>query len=77
MPATRRTYLNDNIRTEHLKCPRCRTQAYLYKIEPINGGGEVRTFACPHCHARRQLRLAASPQPPTVVPPAVCDHVTC
>ncbi len=57
MPSRRRAYLNDNIRTEHLKCSSCRTQSFLMKIETDGSGGEVRTFICPHCHARRLLRL--------------------
>jgi DNA-directed RNA polymerase subunit RPC12/RpoP len=57
MPSRRRAYLNDNIRTEHLKCSNCRTQSFLVKIEPDGSGGEVRTFVCPHCEARRLLRL--------------------
>ncbi len=52
-----KAYLNDNIRTEHLKCSNCRTQSFLMKIEPDGNGGEVRTFVCPHCQARRLLRL--------------------
>lgn len=62
MPATRMKYLNDNIRTEHLKCTRCRTQAFLHRIEPDAGEGEVRIFVCPHCQARRVLRLM-TPRP--------------
>lgn len=58
MPNTRRVYLNDNIRTEHLKCVACRTQIYLIKIEQERGGWETRTFGCPHCASRRSLRLA-------------------
>lgn len=57
MPSRRRAYLNDNIRTEHLKCSSCRTQSFLMKIESDGSGGEVRTFVCPHCQARRLLRL--------------------
>ncbi len=58
MPGTRGAYLNDNIRTEHLKCSYCRTQVYLIKIEPDDEGGEIRTFGCPHCAASKSLRLA-------------------
>lgn len=57
MPFGRIAYLNDNIRTEHLKCSSCRTQSFLMKIEADGSGGEVRTFVCPHCQARRLLRL--------------------
>lgn len=58
MPGTRRVYLNDNIRTEHLKCSCCRTQVYLIKIEADDEGGEIRTFGCPHCATSKSLRLA-------------------
>lgn len=61
MPFRRKAYLNDNIRTEHLKCSSCRTQSYLLDIESDGCGGEVRIFACPHCQARRALRI----RPPT------------
>ena len=57
MSSRREAYLNNNIRTEHLKCSSCRTQSFLLKIESDGSGGEVRTFVCPHCQARRLLRL--------------------
>jgi hypothetical protein len=61
MPNTYRVYLNDNIRTAHLKCSACRTQIYLLEIEPERDGWETRIFGCPHCPAQRSVRLAASP----------------
>jgi DNA-directed RNA polymerase subunit RPC12/RpoP len=57
MPGTCGAYLNDNIRTEHLKCSYCRTQVYLIKIESDDEGGEIRTFGCPHCATSKSLRL--------------------
>jgi sulfur transfer protein SufE len=57
MPGTRRIYLNDNVRTEHLKCSDCRTQIYLVKIEQDDEGAEVRTFGCPHCAHVKAIRL--------------------
>lgn len=57
MPNKRRVYLNDNIRTEHLKCTMCRTQIYLVKIEQDRDGNEIRTFGCPHCSVCRSVRL--------------------
>lgn len=68
MPSRRKAYLNDNIRTEHLKCSNCRTQSHLLAIESDGRGGEVRTFACPNCQARRVLRLVPAPKP---LPPAL------
>lgn len=58
MPNVRRVYLNDNIRTEHLKCRTCRTRVFLVKIEQDRDGDEVRTFGCPHCAVCRSVRLA-------------------
>jgi len=58
MPSRRRAYVNDNIRTEHLKCSTCRTRSLLLKIEPDDDGGEVRIFVCAHCDARQTVRLA-------------------
>lgn len=76
MPGTRRVYLNDNIRTEHLKCSCCRTQVYLIKIESDDEGGEIRTFGCPHCATSKSLRLA--PRRPTLEPAELAaDQVVC
>ena len=50
-------YLNDNVRTEHLKCSTCRTQIHLTSIETNPDGSEVRSFSCPHCAAISTLRL--------------------
>jgi DNA-directed RNA polymerase subunit RPC12/RpoP len=58
MPGPRRVYLNDNVRTAHLKCSDCRTQIYLIKIEQDEDGAEVRTFGCPHCAHCKLIRLA-------------------
>lgn len=76
MPGTRRVYLNDNIRTEHLKCSCCRTQVYLIRIESDDEGGEVRTFGCPHCATSKSLRLAPRRHP---LKPAelVADQIVC
>ena len=51
-----KAFLNDNIRTEHLKCSHCRTQIFLSGIDHEDGG-EVRTFGCPHCRRTREVRL--------------------
>jgi transposase-like protein len=75
MPWRRRAYQNDNIRTEHLKCSNCRTQSFLLKIEPDDCGGEVRTFVCPHCQARRLLRLTPPHRP--LGPFFLGDHAVC
>ncbi|MGM4892076.1 hypothetical protein [Tardiphaga sp. 709] len=76
MPGTRRVHLNDNIRTEHLKCSGCRTQVYLIKIESDDEGGEIRTFGCPHCAASKSLRLA--PRRQNLKPAElVADQVVC
>lgn len=75
MPSRRRAYLNDNIRTEHLKCSSCRTQSFLMKIESDDSGGEVRTFVCPHCQARRLLRL--TPMTCTPGPVFTTEEVRC
>lgn len=53
-------YLNDNVRTGHLKCANCKTRTYLTKIERDDDGAEVRSFACPHCAAITRLRLPAA-----------------
>ena len=50
-------YVNDNVRTEHLKCSRCRTQIQLTGIETDPEGCEVRSFSCQHCAAVSKLRL--------------------
>lgn len=50
-------YLNDNVRTGHLKCSNCKTRTYLTKIERDEDGAEVRSFACQHCAAVTRLRL--------------------
>jgi transposase-like protein len=60
MPHTRQVHLNDNIRTEHLKCPICRTRTYLVQIESERDGSEIRFFGCPRCSAQRVVRVAAS-----------------
>jgi len=51
-------YVNDNIRTAHLKCVSCKTQIFLREIEPAEDGGEIRTFGCPHCQRARAVRLS-------------------
>jgi DNA-directed RNA polymerase subunit RPC12/RpoP len=48
---------NDNIRTDHLKCDRCRTQIFLTGIERRDEMCEVRTFRCPHCRQTRTLHI--------------------
>lgn len=53
-------YVNDNVRTGHLKCANCKTRTYLTKIERGDDGAEVRSFACPHCAAVTRLRLPAA-----------------
>jgi hypothetical protein len=58
MLGTRRAHVNDNIRTEHLKCSGCKTQIYLVRIESDNDGSEIRTFGCPHCAQCRSIRLS-------------------
>jgi hypothetical protein len=58
MPATRRRYLNDNIRTAHLKCVDCRTQIFLCRIETDHDGCEIRTFGCPHCDRTAAMRFS-------------------
>lgn len=50
-------YLNDNVRTEHLKCSNCRTQIHLTGIKLDPDGCEVRSFSCQHCAAVSKLRL--------------------
>ncbi len=52
-------YLNDNVRTVHLKCSACRTRVHLTKIESDDQGTEVRSFACPHCRAISTVRLSS------------------
>ena len=41
-------HANDNVRTPHLKCNRCRTQTSLKRIE-AKPDGEFRTFECANC----------------------------
>lgn len=50
-------YVNDNVRTGHLKCRNCKTRTDLTKIERDDNGCEVRSFACRHCNAVTSLRL--------------------
>lgn len=57
MPDYYGRFLNDNIRTEHLKCESCRTQIFLTRIERPNKVLEVRTFQCPHCTRTRTLHI--------------------
>lgn len=73
MPGTRRAYLNDNIRTEHLKCSGCRTQVYLLRIEPDEVGGETRIFCCPHCQGLRAMHV--EPLRPRASEPALAVSV--
>lgn len=60
MPLTHQVHLNDNIRTEHLKCPICRTRTYLVQIEREADGSETRIFGCPRCSAQRMVRVGTS-----------------
>lgn len=60
MLGTGSTHLNDNIRTEHLKCSSCRTQIFLVSIVQDDDGAELRIFGCPHCARTRSLRLGAA-----------------
>ncbi|MDB5616627.1 MAG: hypothetical protein JWQ24_865 [Tardiphaga sp.] len=53
-------FVNDNVRTEHLKCSHCRTRVHLTKIDTEADGTEVRSFACQHCNAVSKLRLHSS-----------------
>lgn len=53
-------FMNDNVRTGHLKCSSCGTRTYLAKIERDEEGREVRSFACQHCNAVTTLRLPAA-----------------
>ena len=41
-------HANDNVKTPHLKCDRCRTRTSLKRIE-AKPDGEYRTFACANC----------------------------
>ena len=54
------SFMNDNVRTGHLKCASCGTRTYLAKIQRDEEGCEVRSFACQHCHAVAELRLPAA-----------------
>ena len=42
-------FVNDNVRTAHLKCSRCKTRVHLIRIETDEEGCEVRSFSCRHC----------------------------
>jgi hypothetical protein len=59
-----RRHGNDNIRTSHLKCDRCRTRIELKSIEQFEGF-ETRSFQCSHCHAVKTVRVD---QPATFMP---------
>jgi hypothetical protein len=51
-------FSNDNIRTDHLKCDRCRTRVHLKSIEQSDGV-ECRVFECARCGSAKALRLDA------------------
>lgn len=59
MPDGNRPFLNDNLRTPHLKCNRCQTQVSLERIDLLEDGSESRTFRCGHCDAISTLRVNA------------------
>jgi hypothetical protein len=47
---------NDNIRTSHLKCDRCRTRTELKAIDQFDGF-ETRAFGCSRCGAVKLVRV--------------------
>jgi uncharacterized Zn finger protein len=49
-------FCNDNVRTSHLKCNRCKTQNSLKGIERSKGF-ETRLFECAHCGAVKAIRI--------------------
>lgn len=59
MPDRYRPHRNDNIRTAHLKCAKCKTQIFLSRIESTQDGCELRVFECPHCALTRTVRIGA------------------
>lgn len=71
-----RKHGNDNIRTSHLKCDRCRTRTVLRAIEQFDGF-ETRAFECSHCGAVKSVRVN-SPRPAAAWPHgAVRDLGSC
>jgi len=49
-------FVNDNVRTAHLKCSNCNTRVQLTKIEVDEDGYELRRFQCSHCAAVSMVR---------------------
>ena len=60
MPDGNKPFLNDNLRTPHLKCDRCQMQVFLERIDRLTDGSELRTFRCGHCDAISTLRINAA-----------------
>jgi hypothetical protein len=56
MPISAKPFSNDNIRTSHLKCDRCKTRTSLKGIERSDGF-ETRLFECGHCSAVKAIRI--------------------
>ena len=53
---THRRHGNDNIRTSHLKCNRCRARTQLKSIDQFDRF-ETRSFACDRCGAVNLVRV--------------------
>ncbi|WP_398475015.1 hypothetical protein [Tardiphaga sp.] len=68
-----RRHGNDNIRTSHLKCDRCRTRIKLKAIDQFDGF-ETRSFSCDHCGAVKLVRVD---QPLPLWQQRVGDHTSC
>ena len=50
-------FVNDNVRTAHLKCQDCKTQVQLAEIATDDEGHEVRSFHCRHCKNVSAIRF--------------------
>ena len=55
-------FMNDNVRTAHLKCPACKTRTHLTGIETDDDGREVRNFTCQRCGSVNRLVLPGASQ---------------
>ena len=46
--------------TIHPKCPNCRSQMFLIRIEPDEFNLDLRTYACPDCELRLTETISAA-----------------
>lgn len=63
-----RPYINDNIRTPHLKCDRCKTQVFLERIDRLAERTELRIFRCGNCNATSTIRIDTASEDGKVLP---------